>query len=32
MQNINTKNCQDNYFRAEMSQKEEKQLTLEEKK
>ena len=24
MQNINTKNCQNNYFRAETSQKEEK--------
>ena len=32
MQNINTKNCQNNYFRAETSQKEEKQPTLKERK
>ena len=32
MQNINTKNCQNNYFKAEISQKEEKQPTLKEKK
>ena len=31
MQNINKKNGQNNYFRAEISQKEEKQPTLKEK-
>ena len=31
MQNINKKKGQNNYFRAEISQKEEKQPTLEEK-
>ena len=31
-QNINKKNDQNNYFRAEISQKEEKQTTLQEKK
>ena len=32
MQNINKKKHQNNYFRAEISQKEEKLLTLKEKK
>ena len=32
MQNINTKKGQNNYFRAEISQKEKKQPTLKEKK
>ena len=32
MQNINKKKGQNNYFRAEISQKEEKQTTLKEKK
>ena len=30
--NINKKKCQNNYFRAEGSQKEEKLLTIKEKK
>ena len=32
MKNINKKKGQNNYFRAEISQKEEKQTTLKEKK